>query len=201
MKTMADFRAAYKHASHTWEPLDKVLLDACTSKPDHTDVSEVFAKVALVNRVYRANLHMGGKDAEWNLAKKLATAKFDDVLTVLRPLTFARETAPAIVEAHGKLVGLCESVTGRVANSFASKYLSFHVPDAVPIFDQYAYSSSWALVGKKCSGAWATGINEDYGWHAEAVVLLVEDLQTHGVASPSLKQIDIVLYTARGGTG
>ena len=39
-----------------WIPLDRPILAACKDHPAHSDYCEVYAKVALVNRMYSANL-------------------------------------------------------------------------------------------------------------------------------------------------
>src|SRR5437016_1628556 len=44
-----------------WIPLDRPILTACKEHPDHSDYSEIFAKIALVNRMYRSQLGRGKK--------------------------------------------------------------------------------------------------------------------------------------------
>lgn len=203
-RALADFLEAYRSASYDWERLDRILLDACAATPHHTNVGDVFAKVALINRTYRANLQMGAKNAEWDVAERLVRVGFDGTIAdVLPPLRLNRETAPLVVDVHRRLVEVCREITGRVQNSFASKYLAFHAPLAVPIFDGWAYKASWDLVGQHATGWLAAKAkpNADYGWHVEAVLLLAEHLRDAGVVDPDLKKIDIVLYGSRGGRG
>jgi len=42
-----------------WIPLDRPILTACKDHPGHSDYSEVYAKVAMVNRMYSAQLRRG----------------------------------------------------------------------------------------------------------------------------------------------
>jgi hypothetical protein len=79
MATIEEFLAKYQEVKearkkrdpkHWWiVPLDQVILDACARQRDHKDVSEVYTKVALVNRMYRAKLLLKGGDAEWEVAR------------------------------------------------------------------------------------------------------------------------------------
>src|SRR4051812_24526068 len=57
-----------------WIPLDRPILTACKNCPSHSDYCEVYAKVALVNRMYSAQLGRGrvGKyEAEDKVAQAL----------------------------------------------------------------------------------------------------------------------------------
>jgi hypothetical protein len=197
INNLNDFRSAYTTATYWWEPQDRPVIWACTKEmPNHSNVNEVFAKVSLVNRLYRANLHMGAKSAEWKVAETLVNERFDMSLSALRALSaFDPASLPTVLDAHECLVKIARSVTERTENSFAAKYLSFHFPAVVPIFDNNAYATGWKLVGRRLSSELYTNrLNCDYGYHCEAILLLVDHLKEHGVNEPNLKLIDNVLY-------
>lgn len=201
MKSIDDFIKAYEAAQYWWEPLDRPILAAFSAYPGHDDVGEVFAKIALVNRVYRANLQMGGKDSEWKVAERMVEQreKLNTMFVRLRSCErFCRDTLPCIMDAHEQLLPLAGSVTGRVENSFCSKYLSFHLPDSIPIFDRWAYRSSWKLMKKRLPrGMYSGKSNIDYGYHCEAVICLIDALKSHLGHFPSLKLVDYILYSER----
>lgn len=204
MSDLQKFLDAYRKVvqdGYNWQVLDLVLLEMCGRTPRHTCPREVLAKVALVNRAYRANLQMGAEEAEWLLATRLVDSELDEHLNKLRSLTsFDAATAPVVLEAHRALVALCKEATGRWALSFASKYLSFHAPRVVPLFDQYAYKEGWKLVrGIVNEPLPGTGA-EDYRWHAATVLYLADHLRAQG-GEPDLKIIDVVLYGSAGGRG
>jgi hypothetical protein len=199
MNTLDDFVEAYQSTDYSWEAMDQVIICMCDENPGHTEVSEVYAKVAIINRAYRANMQMGAKNAEWNVAKLLVDQEADKFIAPLRALPrFDRETISEIVFAHESLVQLVDTVTDRIANSFASKYLSFHALDVVPLFDSNSYKVVQQLVGDRVRRELYRGnANWKYGYHCEAVLLLVETLCDHGIDNPNLKLVDCVIYGER----
>ena len=63
-----------------WIPLDRPILAACKDHPAHSDYCEVYAKVALVNRMYSAQLgkgKMGRYEAEDKVAQALCKSNID----------------------------------------------------------------------------------------------------------------------------
>ena len=204
MKTLADFLSEYERVQtngYNWEVLDKTLFELCKQIPDHTDAKQIVAKVGLVNRAYRANLQMGTQDAEWKLAQHLKNSDIDEHLTKLRSLaSFDESTAPVVLQAHHRLVELCKEVTGRWALSFASKYLSFHVPRVVPIFDSYSYAEGWKYARGSVASPLPGKAAEDYRWHTASVLFLANHLRKQGI-DPDVKLIDVVLYGQAGGEG
>lgn len=204
MSELEAFVTAYRtveQAGYSWEEMDRVILALCEKTPGHRSQREVMARVALVNRAYRAHLQMGDKDAEWTLAGRLVESEIDEQIEELRGIpTFNATTAPLVVAAHGALVALCKEATGRWALSFASKYLSFHAPMVVPLFDQKAHVEGKKLVQGLVNAPISGCAAMDYRWHAARVLYLAEHLQEHGI-DPNLKIIDIVLYGSAGGRG
>lgn len=204
MSNLEAFFNAYRAVAregYNWQCLDQVLWEMCDQTPGHTDVRRVLAKVGLVNRAYRANLQMGVEEAEWKVARRLIDSDIDRHIVALRALTtFDRTTAPVVLDAHRSLVALCKETTSRWALSFASKYLSFHAPRVVPLFDQYAYTEGWKLVRGVVNEPMAGNAAEDYRWHAASVLFLADQLRAQGV-EPNVKYIDVVLYGSAGGGG
>lgn len=196
IRNLKGFLAAYEKTEYWWEPLDRPIQWACRTMAGHTNQEEVFGKIALVNRTYRTNLHLGASGAEWKLAGVYVDKRVDNILAPLaRIKEFSRDSLPPVVEAHERLVRLSYAVTKRVQNSFCAKYLSFHFPHAVPIFDNKAYNTSWRLVGRQLpNNPYPENWNSDYIYHCQAILLLMDYLRQQGYKDPNLKLIDNVLY-------
>jgi hypothetical protein len=191
---IADYR---RPADNSWIPLDRILLRACAEQPLHQSVPEVYAKVTLINRVYKANLEMIGRDAEWNLAELMVKKGADKFIGGIAALGgFRRAILNEVLAAHEQFVCLVQELTPRVENSFCAKYLSFHYPKTIPIFDQFAYTEARKLVGHDLpKGLYSGNKNADYGYHCEAVLRLMAHLVEAGVPEPDIKRIDEVLYS------
>ena len=197
-----NFCKAYKNLekndTYFWKILDEALLFIFKRYPKHNNVEEVFSKVALINRVYRANLHFAGKkNIEAKVAEAFMKHKLDTILKPLNRMTsLTYENLQAIVRVHGQVVSIVKKITKKTNNSFVSKYMNFHFPNIVPIYDQYAYEESWRLiqVDKEEWQKYDDLINYDYGFHCESVFGLLKALRANGVEFPSLKLIDILLY-------
>ena len=202
VNTIDDFKSTYREVTYWWEPLDRPILRACREMPDHTAVEDVFAKIALVNRTYRANLQMGTKRAEWKAAERFVQSGVDNRIAALRTAApFSSTTLSLVLEAHENLVDILKPLTGRVENSFVAKYLSFHFPSVVPIFDRNAYATSWRLVGARIAGIpHPNWYNTKYQYHCAALLILINELVQDGVQAPSLKLIDNVLYDSFSGS-
>src|SRR5262245_21802212 len=110
MQTIDEFVEAYRKiagpgasrdAAYWWREMDRVLTEMCRAHPDHEDVYEVFAKVSIINRMYRANLQMGANDPEWLVSQALVDNRADRIIAPLRTLdSFSATTLSAVVQVH-----------------------------------------------------------------------------------------------------
>jgi hypothetical protein len=198
---MSSFVAKYGAANYSWAPLDRILLKACADQPLHQDISEVFAKVTLINRAYRANLQMAGTNVEEKLAKLLVEEEFDKVISSIAAMgKFRSEIVDEVVAVHEKFVLLTYRLTKQIENSFCAKYLGFHFPRTIPIFDNYAYTEARRLVADSVQkGPYAANKNAHYGYYCMAVVQLMTVLMEAGIGEPDIKLIDVVLYGSGAG--
>lgn len=181
-------------AYYWWIPLDRPILGACKDNPGHTDPCEVYAKVALVNRMYSAQLGRGKVkkyEAEDEVAAALHTSDIDRFIEPLFDLdTLTEPDLPKVVECHGKLVKIVRTGAKNDALVFASKYLSFHAPRVVPIYDKRASSTARRIL-KGRSGFRGYGPFEK---HCRRVLALM-DLLIQERFKPNVKMIDYVLYS------
>jgi hypothetical protein len=181
-------------AYYWWIPLDRPILSACKDHPGHTDACEVYAKVALVNRMYSAQLGRGKVKkykAEDDVAAALHTSDIDTFIEPLFDLdTLTEPDVPKVVECHGRLVKIIRKGATNDALSFASKYLSFHVPRVVPLFDSRASSTARRIL-KGRSGFRGYGPFEK---HCRRILALMGLLMQERI-KPDVKMIDYVLYS------
>lgn len=143
-------RRLYKESWSKYEELyklsDDVLYDLCKRCPDHRDLDGTYAKVQIISLTYRADPGRHGKPiekvAEFLTSKHL---EIDRVFNRLRKVSKSNSSLNKmvlqnVVEEHGSLLELlCKKFPeGRSPRSFLSKYMHFHCPDIVPIFDRIA---------------------------------------------------------------
>lgn len=201
-KDIEEFCASYKQlemdgGAYAWAVLDRSLIGICSDLPLHVRVEEVFAKVAIINRTYRANLQCKIKDAEWKVAEKFVAEGADAIINPLRRFSkFSSDALLTVLESHEALLKLVRQVTQSVENSFVSKYLNFHFPDTVPLFDSNAYNASRKLAPLPESERtqYNQRLNRDYGFHCGALLQLIKSLD---VESPRVKLLDVLLYGDR----
>ncbi len=181
-------------AHYWWIPLDRPIIRACRDNPGHTDSCEVAAKVALVNRMYSAQLGKGrlGKfEAEDKVTNALVESEIDEFMGKLsRFTTLTLENLSIVVDCHDKLVKVIRKRLKQNALSFSSKYLSFHFPRVVPLFDAKATTAARdILIGDSTFRGYGP-----FEKHCRRVRRLMDILVEEKV-KPDVKVIDYVLYT------
>jgi hypothetical protein len=178
---------------YSWKLLDQAIFDLVNKYPQHSDLEAVYAKICLINRVYRANMQMAFSGAEIKLAEHFQNRHqtIDGILQSLESLTFSRESIVQIVMAHKRIEQISFEVLNKKSTSFTAKYLNFHLPDVVPIYDNWSKTNLEKLIGRKIS----EGAFSEY---CEGILIIYEELVNKGIRKPSLKIIDCILY---GGLG
>jgi hypothetical protein len=128
----------------TWDLGNEVLYQLCRRHPEHHKHDEIAAKVWLIGRSYAAAIERGRGQPTVDgenfyvdtVAPTIRSARIDRWLA---PLGFLkRPDASVVVPAHKRLTDLFAEISGQDKRSLASKYLHFHFPKAVYIFDERA---------------------------------------------------------------
>jgi len=127
----------------TWDVGNDALYGLCRRHPEHHDNAEIIAKLWLIGRTYAASIErrrhdvakVSGDDFYTTVvAPRIRSARID---RWLRPLTaLRRPVAETVLPAHARLTELFQQISGNQKRSLASKYLHFHFPRAVYIFDE-----------------------------------------------------------------
>lgn len=123
---------------------NEVLYHMCREKPHHDDIDVIKAKFLIIGRVYSAAIERkAGPDLKpyknpgvW---KKIKLSKIDYYIRRLNGINrITRKNAPILLEAHFHLTSILKDITGINKRSLASKYLHFHSPKSVFIYDSIA---------------------------------------------------------------
>lgn len=133
--------SALRRAS-VWEVGNRALYDLCAKHPGHVADEEIAAKIWLIGRSYAASIErrrrndgVEGDDFYRDVVvPDMKRARVDRWFEPLRSLR--RPTSAAVVPVHKRLTDLFGSISGLQKRSLASKYLHFHFPRAVYLFDE-----------------------------------------------------------------
>jgi hypothetical protein len=191
-----------------WKPVDTELYDLCRRRASHADSADVYAKVAIIGRVYEAGVARAWRaegDPETEVTQVLTKLAdlIEKALARLKDQSFDRQTANKIVELHGHLARAISHRSGKVfLTSFVSKYLHFHCP-IVPIFD----SNAQTAIGQFVDGELVSPIREAmaelpewaraYRNFVAAFVVLYERAYAEIPLKPTVKQLDHLLWQPR----
>jgi hypothetical protein len=151
--TSQEIRTATDPGKDFWHPTNEILYDLCKTHPDHNSNSEIAAKVLLIGRSYAAAVERGVPHENGNvrdttkfyrdrIATPIRRAAIDADVAKLRALSdISPQNADIVLSAHARLTEVLAQSIGIRKRSFVSKYLHFHAPNAVPIYDSLAVTS------------------------------------------------------------
>ncbi|AWB56226.1 hypothetical protein [Colwellia sp. Arc7-D] len=117
---------------------NSVLYNMCENKLLHDDIDVIKSKLWIIGRSYAASIERkaGSEFKIEDAAEILKSSEIDAKIAKLRKI--GRPTKDNIIHllsAHNYLVGLFKKATGLDKRSLASKYLHFHAPKSVFIYD------------------------------------------------------------------
>ena len=131
---------------------NEVLYRMCEEQPLHTVTNIIRDKIWLIGRAYSAAIERkAGKDFNSSVAADVIKASdIDTQISMLRAIKRPTiENLHILLTAHKKLTEIFKEVTGLEKRSLASKYLHFHAPKAVFIYDSIAKRKLLEIVGKQ----------------------------------------------------
>jgi hypothetical protein len=136
-----------------WDTANSVLYRLCRRHPRHTEDAVIVAKLWLIGRAYAAAIERGvsGKYSGDKLYTHLVTrilkgSKIDVILDEIRALR--RPKAEIVVAAHQAIVKVLRCISGHNNPSLASKYMHFHCPRVVYIYDMRAATAIRQVTGR-----------------------------------------------------
>ena len=120
---------------------NEVLYRMCSERPLHNDIDTIVSKILLIGRITGASLERGVRPIlRMNeVAQAISLSELDQHIGRLNAVDRSTDdNVTVLLEAHQYLTDLLESITGVRKRALASKYLHFHAPQAVFIFDSKA---------------------------------------------------------------
>jgi hypothetical protein len=118
-----------------------VLYSMCSERPLHTDIDTIQSKLWIIGRAYSAAIERkaGPGFKIETAATMLQSSDIDKHIAKLLDIERPSESnLDTLLQAHKSLTDSLQSATGIKKRSLASKYLHFHAPRAVFIFDSIA---------------------------------------------------------------
>lgn len=127
---------------------EEAINDLCTDKnKSQTDINRVIAKISIINQIYSTRV----KNIDTYWLAKLITSNGEK----LKKFIYSNEPEKRVKAVH--IIANSKKETNdenmkKMNNhySFATKYCSFHNPDAFPIYDSYISAVVKANAGKGC---------------------------------------------------
>jgi hypothetical protein len=113
----------------------------CSDRPLHNDLDTIKSKLWIIGRAYSAAIERkAGKGFRIEDAAALIMSSEIDVhITKLRSIErINKENTSTLLSSHKYVTDILKSATGLEKRSLASKYLHFHAPKAVFIYDSIA---------------------------------------------------------------
>lgn len=181
---------------------NQVLYDMCKKYPHHDDTDIIVSKIWLIGRSYAAAIERrrNTKDEEISedfMYNKVAPAlkrrakKLDRMIDELNALEGDyKDNAKTVLELHKYLTDIFEDITGLEKRSLASKYLHFHCPDKVLIYDNRAKEAARMTVHHPdVNPKWKNKYDEQYADFYARIIAMVDEIGTH----PTPREIDSFL--------
>jgi hypothetical protein len=127
-----------------WDIGNQTLYGLCRKHPDHKSVEVVVAKMWLIGRSYASSIerrpHKRSTDGDDfyldTVGPMIRRARLDSSFDAIRKLRQPNSTI--VLPVHKKLTDVFCEISGLEMRSLASKYLHFHFPRSVYIYDERA---------------------------------------------------------------
>ena len=180
---------------------NQVLYDMCKKYPHHDDTDIIVSKIWLIGRSYAAAIERRKTDdnninEDFMYSKvapviKRRSKKIDSMIDELNSLDGNyKDNVETVLELHKYLMDTFKQITGLEKRSLASKYLHFHCPDKVLIYDSRAKESARKVVHRpNINPKWKNKYDEQYADFCARIIAMVNEIGTY----PTPREIDSFL--------
>lgn len=160
-KLIADYKAFLKQKQtqqNYYKVGNEVLYEMCKKYPHHDDIGVIISKTLLIGRSYSAAIERTSKNVNKGddyytdivgpiLLKKAKSIKLDTRLDDLNAKSLDyKDCVEEVLRLHKQLLEIYVVISGMEKRSLASKYLHFHCPGKVLIYDSRADKAACKLV-------------------------------------------------------
>ena len=137
---------------------NNTLYQMCEEHPSHNDIGVIHGKIWLIGHAYSASVvrtkevqkFEGSNFIRDVVAPKLKNSDLDKWISEVKDIErLTLDNYERVLDIHNKFVKLLQEVTGHSKRSLASKYLHFHLPQSVLIYDSIANKKIRTLVKSK----------------------------------------------------
>ena len=137
---------------------NNILYQMCESQPLHNDVGIIHGKIWLIGHAYSASVSRTKEVQSFEgvdfikevVAPKIKSSDIDNWILGIKDIErLTLDNYERVLYVHHKLINVLEDVTGHSKRSLASKYLHFHLPQSVFIYDSIANKKIRTLVKSK----------------------------------------------------
>jgi hypothetical protein len=152
-----------------WDLGNELLYSLCRDHPRHDLDKVVAAKIWLIGRSYSASIErrrarsvhkQGDVFYEGTVVPGIRRSRIDEWIDDLRSSDPCDDEALCV--AHCRTTRLFKRISGASKRSLASKYLHFHVPSHVFLYDSRAAKAVRRLVPRRLPGATARRFDSEY---------------------------------------
>ena len=188
---------------NNWEFMNKILYDMCSKYPTHTDTSIVMAKICLIGRSYSASIERRKtkpktEDSddfyEQKVAPKIMKSDIDKWLSSLKKYKKIRqECLPEILKTHFNVMKIFNKISGLNKRSLASKYLHFHLPKLLYIYDSRAIKGLRSILPRQKAINMLTGYDDEYSKFCYKLFSLQKQIENKHHKKLSTRQLDRLL--------
>jgi hypothetical protein len=174
-----EYASKFNDPSSQTGQTDLALEELFATFPGNVELNDVLLKVAALNSLYATNIY-----AVFQVAKHIHNLKIDTRLKE-QDRTLVEDIAWVQVSADKK----------RRNYSFATKYCSWHCPEAYPIYDSFVDSLLWRYaVQNSFFGIERLGRNDFWVDYLKFVHTLLAFKDYYSLQQVSLRQIDKFLW-------
>lgn len=141
-----------------WDWGNSMLYKMCESNPYHKSQDQALGKMWIIGRTYSAAVERGaGKHREEcvdfyaeKVAPMLVNSEIDKWIKTLKKIgRITEENVETLLDIHSNFVSEIKGITSKNKRSLASKYLHFHVPESVFIYDAIANTEIRSLLSEE----------------------------------------------------
>ena len=200
-KEFKSFQKRKKTAHENFALGNQFLYDLCRKHPCHKGADEIHAKVWLIGRAYaaaieRGRINDGPSDSFYRDSVVPAFQKNRKTLDAgIAELNAShgglRENAEEVLSLHKQLLGIIHRITKKNKRSLASKYLHFHCPDFVPIYDSRARTAARRIVNRpNVPEVWEKKFDPEYADFFARILAIAEEIKAKTGRKATPRQID-----------